>query len=75
MSCCRHSPCPHPEEITSDTHQTGGWVGFRAGLMIGEKSLDLAGARTADCPALSLVTCATILTFNISEVQTFMGDW
>jgi hypothetical protein len=76
MSCCSHSPGPHPEEITSDTDQTGGWVSFSAGLMIGEKSLDLAETQTADSPALNLVTClATILLpFNISEVQAFMGD-
>jgi len=42
-SCCSQSLRLHPGEITSDTHRTGGWVGFRAGFMIGKTSLDLAG--------------------------------
>ena len=33
IECCSQSPHPCPGEITSGTHQIGGWVGSRAGLM------------------------------------------
>jgi len=76
MSCCSQSPCPHPEEITSDTHHIGGWASQSwSDVLRREKSIAPEGIRNPDCPALSLVTrLTTVLSpFKKTEVQTFMG--
>jgi hypothetical protein len=60
MSCCSQSPCPHPGEITFDTHRIGGWVGPSwSDVLRREKSFAPEGIRTADCPSQSFVTHLT----------------
>ena len=57
----QHHAAASPSAIASDTHWTGGGMGFRTGLMFWGKTLAPARIQTLDHPAHTSITILTAL--------------